>query len=206
MNEQLSENLKNKLQETIWVAKQLFTRGKTSGSSANISFRHDDKIYVSGTNTCFGNLTQESFSVLDLQGNHLEGIKPSKEFPLHLMLYNNDKKNQSVIHTHSRYSTLWSCLEFDNKEDVIPSYTPYLDMKLGPIKLVDYFNPGSQELFHAFKEEIDDRRGYLLKNHGPIVADQSILKAFYSLEELEESAAIAWEITNSQLEFTRLRR
>jgi ribulose-5-phosphate 4-epimerase/fuculose-1-phosphate aldolase len=205
MDEQMSEKLKEKFQEIIWVARQLFDRGKTSGSSANLSFRHKDKVYVSGTNTCFGDLTIESFSVLSLQGEHIKGIKPSKEYPLHLALYNSRQDNQAVIHTHSRYSTLWSCLEFDNKEDVIPSYTPYLDMKLGPIKLVDYYAPGSEELFDAFEQRVDEQRGYLLQNHGPIVADETILKAFYSLEELEESAAIAWEFKNSDLKANKLR-
>lgn len=193
------EELQKSMQEAIWVAKALFDRGKASGSSANISFRLNEHVFISGTNTCFGNLTENSFAKLDLGGNHLEGIKPSKEFPLHLALYKQNSKNQAVIHTHSLYSTLWSCLYFEEWNDIIPKYTPYLDMKLGAVKLIDYYSPGSKELFTEFEKEVDDRQGYLLKNHGPIVSDQTILKAFYSIEELEESASIAWQFANSNL-------
>lgn len=194
-----SEELQKTTEEAIWVAKQLFARGKTSGSSANLSFRMGEHIFISGTNTCFGDLKEDSFAKLDLDGNHLAGIKPSKEFPLHLTLYKQSSKNQAVIHTHSHYSTLWSCLHFENWNDIIPKYTPYLDMKLGAIKLINYYSPGSQELFNEFAKEADSRQGYLLKNHGPVVAGQTILKTFYAIEELEESASIAWQFENSAL-------
>jgi len=80
-----------------------------------------------------------------------------------------------------------------------PLVTPYLDMKLGAIKLINYYSPGSQELFNKFAKEADSRQGYLLKNHGPVVAGQTILKTFYAIEELEESASIAWQFENSAL-------
>lgn len=192
-------DLEMKMDQAIWVAKQLFDRGKTTGSSANLSFRDGEHMYISGTNTSFGSLTKESFSKMDLNGNHIEGIKPSKEFPLHLTLYKMNSDNTAVIHTHSHYSTLISCLNLENEGDAIPNYTPYLGMKLGKIKLIDYFKPGSKELFMEFEKQVDGRNGYLLKNHGPIVADKNMESAFYSLEELEESATIAWDLMNSQL-------
>ena len=37
----------------------------------------------------------------------------------------------------------------------------------------------------------------LLKAHGPVVPGKSIMDAFYCLEELEESAHIAWELNRS---------
>lgn len=198
---QLSIKQKEKLAEVIWVAKELFERGKTSGSTANISCRIDDVIFISGTNTCFGRLSENDFAQMSLSGEHLAGVKPSKEFPLHLALYAQDSTNQAVIHTHSHYATLWSCLHLENKDNVFPNYTPYLDMKVGPVKLVDYYPPGSEALFAAFRARMDvAHRGYLLKNHGPVVADQSILKAFYAIEELEESAHIAWELAYTHLE------
>ena len=37
----MDEILKKKLEDAVWVAHSLFERGKTSGSSANMSFLHD---------------------------------------------------------------------------------------------------------------------------------------------------------------------
>lgn len=190
--------MEEKLKQALWIARSLFERGKATGSSANMSFKHQDKIYITGSGTCFGTLKEEDFSVVSLSGEHISGLKPSKEFPLHQMMYEKDEKIQGVIHTHSFYSTLWSCIDHQNVEDCIPEYTPYLKMKLGTVGLVPYSKPGTKELFDSFKKSINISDGFLLANHGPIVGGENLMNAFHSLEELEESARIAWEIRNSK--------
>lgn len=189
--------LEEKLEQAVWIAHSLFERGKTAGSTANMSFRDGDKIYVTGSGTCFGTLTKDQFAIIDLEGNHIGGIKPSKEYPLHLSLYQEKEETGAVIHTHSFYSTIWSCLQHENEQDCIPQYTPYLKMKLGTVGLIPYEKPGSQELFAAFKERIKDSDGYLLKNHGPVVGGKSLNDAFFALEELEESAKVAWTLKDT---------
>lgn len=187
-------SLENKFKDAIWIAKVLFERNKATGSSANMSFLHEGKIYITGSGTCFGNLTKEDFSITNMEGVHLKGIKPSKELPLHKTLYEKSNSIQAVIHTHSFFSTVWSCLKHKNEKDIIPSHTPYLKMKIGTIGLIPYGKPGSQMLFDLFAERINYSDGYILQNHGPVVGDKDLLSAFYSLEELEESARIAWEL------------
>ncbi len=66
----------------------------------------------------------------------MEGIKPSKEYPLHAMIYRYKPEMKGVVHTHSFYSVLWSCLEHEKKTDVIPAYTPYLKMKVGTVGII----------------------------------------------------------------------
>ncbi len=195
--------MEHKLQDAVWIAHSLFERGKATGSSANLSFRHHDRIYITGSGTSFGRLQTTDFSILTIEGEHISGLQPSKEFPLHQMMYQKDEKIQAVIHTHSFYSTLWSCMKHENIMDCIPEYTPYLKMKLGTVGLVPYGKPGSKELFAYFKECIDKSDGFLLANHGPIVGGDTLMNAFASLEELEESVKIAWHIRNgsSDIEF-----
>ena len=67
-------------------------------------------------------------------------------------------------------------------------------MKLGTVGMIPYEKPGTPELFQAFLDRIKHSDGYLLKQHGPVVPGKDILDAFYCLEELEESARIAWEL------------
>ncbi len=196
----MSELSENKLEQAVWIAHSLFERGKTAGSTANMSFRDGDRIYITGSGTCFGTLKKEEFAVIDLNGNHLEGRKPSKEYPLHLSLYQQKEGVNAVIHTHSFYSTIWSCIKHENEEDCIPEYTPYLKMKLGTVGLIPYAKPGSEELFQAFRERIQKSDGYLLKNHGPVVGGKDLMDAFYILEELEESAKVAWTLKDTKAE------
>lgn len=187
-----SDELNRKLEEAIWCARSLFQRGKVSGSSANLSFLHNDHIYITGSGTCFGNLTKEDFSEVSMGGVHISGKKPSKELPLHQMYYLKDQGIKAVIHTHSFYSTLFACKERKDIEgSIIPEITPYLKMKVGNIGMVPYAKPGSKELFAHFKEKVDKYDAFLLSHHGPIVGGKSIMDAFYGLEELEDSCRIA---------------
>ncbi len=188
--------LNEKLSQAVWVAHSIYDRGKTSGSSANISFIHDGVIYISASGTCFGSLTEDDFAVMTPDGTSLNSKKCSREFGLHKTFYTDKNGIGAVIHTHSTFATLWSCLKHENRDDLLPAYTPYLKMRLGDIRLVPYAPPGSEELFAAFRERVCDLNGYLLQNHGPIVGGKDILDAYYSLEELEESAHIAWLLRN----------
>lgn len=198
MNELSKNTLQNSLKDALWVCSSLFERVKASGSSANMSFKYDNHIYITGTGTCFGRLKEEDFAVVNLKGDWVKGVKASKELALHLIMYEKDENITSVLHTHSFYSTLWSCLEHENIVNCIPEYTPYLKMKLGTVGLIPYQKPGTEALFKDFKENIHKSDGFLLSNHGPIVGGKSILDAFYILEELEESCRIAWEIEGKQ--------
>lgn len=196
-------NLDAKFKDAMWIAKSLFERGKVTGSSANMSFLHEGNIYITGSGTCFGNLTEKDFSVVNINGEHIGGIQPSKEFSLHKTYYEKDTSIKAVIHTHSFYSTLWSCLIHENVKDVIPPYTPYLKMKLGTVGLIPYAKPGSQLLFDLFAEHVNDCDGYILQNHGPVVGDKNLMSAFYCLEELEESARIAWELRKENVDIIK---
>ena len=104
-----------------------------------------------------------------------------------------------MLHTHSCYAVLWSFVPGLPEQDCIPDHTPYLKMKLGTVGTVPYEKPGSQALFDAFRQRVEQSDGFLLKNHGPVVPGKDMMDAFYCLEELEESARIAWELFRAGL-------
>lgn len=190
--------------QAVWCAHTLFVLGKTSGSSGNISFRIGENVYISAGGTCFGTLSEDDFSVVTMQNICLAGKKPSKESPMHLAFYKAHPDMQAVIHTHGTYAVLWSCVPMAEKNNCIPAYTPYLNMKLGTVGLIPYVPPGSEMLFQEFESHLGGSKGYLLKQHGAIVAGKNIMDAFYGLEELEESAKIAWELMRAGLKDTHV--
>ena len=182
------------------MAHSLFERNKVNGSSANLSFRWEDTLYITASGTCFGTLTASDFAAVDLSGHCLPPRKPSKELPIHLTLYQKSKDIGAVIHTHSSNAVLWSFLASGNEMDCIPGYTPYLKMRVGTVGLVPYEEPGSRELFRVFCERITKSDAFLLKGHGPVVPGKDIMDAFYGLEELEESAGIACQLSRMGLQ------
>lgn len=192
----MDKTLEKKLDDAIWIARSLFERGKATGSVANMSFLHENELYITASGTCFGTLQEEEFVIVDMNGNQYNKLRPSKELPLHVSVYKNKPYVSAVIHVHSRYSVLWSCLPDLNESDCIPDHTPYLKMQLGKVGLVPYEHPGSQALFDVFDKYVEKSDGWLLSHHGPVVPGEDLKNAFYALEEMEESARIAWELRN----------
>ncbi len=196
----------SEIENVIWVAHSLFQRGLVTGSTGNISFRDKDIIYVSKSGSCFGRLDENSFAKISISGEILEG-KPSKEWPMHLKLYQMKDDCGAVVHTHSLNSTLISCVKgIEDKTDLLFEYTPYLMMQTnGKIGVVNYEKPGSKELFEAFyKISALDVNTYILKNHGIFVSGTDVLKAFYILEEFEQSSKIVLSV-QKDLEFEKIR-
>lgn len=191
------QTLEEKKHQAVWIAHSLFERGKTSGTTANLSFREGELLWVTRSGSCFGTLTEEDLIPVRLNDGlplHPEGPKPSKELPLHQMLYQNDPDIEAVLHTHSPSAVLWSCLSCCRGRDVLPHLTPYLQMKLGAVAAVPYAAPGSPELFAQMRAALGPERGYLLSHHGPIVGGKSLMNAFEAMEELEQTAWLAWQL------------
>ncbi len=119
----MSEVEKN-LELACWIAHAFFDRGFGSGTTGNLSFMQDGTLYITGGGTCFGRLGPEDFSAVDFSTMKWSGLKPSKELPLHAAVYRHNPEAKAVIHIHSTYATLWSCLPHDNKADCVPQYNP----------------------------------------------------------------------------------
>lgn len=82
----MNNEIKKNLAEAVRIANSLFARCKTSGTTANISFRCGDSVWISRSGSCFETLAPEDFVEVGLDGTILSDGKPSKELPLHLAL------------------------------------------------------------------------------------------------------------------------
>jgi L-fuculose-phosphate aldolase len=63
---------------------------------------------------------------------------------------------------------------------------------VGPIVLVDYRPPGSEELAQALLSANANTGVYLLANHGAVAVGASVRKALYRLERAEFLAHVEW--------------
>jgi ribulose-5-phosphate 4-epimerase/fuculose-1-phosphate aldolase len=172
------------------LAKSIFDRGLTFGSSGNISLRLDDGWLMTPTGSTLGDLDPARLSKLDNDGNHLSGDKPTKENFLHMAMYEERPETGAVVHLHSTHSVAVSCLADINPENVLPPITAYYAMRIGTLPLIPYFPPGGLDLARAVREMAGKYHAVLLANHGPVVAGKSLRDAFYAIEELEETARL----------------
>jgi ribulose-5-phosphate 4-epimerase/fuculose-1-phosphate aldolase len=181
------------LREQICVlAKSLFDRGLTGGSTGNISARTDDGgLLVSPTGTSFGRLDPAQLSHFNAKGMLIGGDPPTKEMPLHSAFYDTRSTAGAVVHLHSCHSVAWSMVQDVDADNFLPPMTPYAIMKLGKVKLLPFFRPGDPAMGEAVRGLAGKRSAVMLANHGPVVAGKDVEAACNAIEELEDTARLA---------------
>ena len=183
------------------LAKSLFDRGLTIGSSGNISVRLADGWLMTPTGSSMGNLDPNEISKLDVNGKLISGKSPTKESFLHIAMYDERPDSGAVVHLHSTHSVAVSCLAGIDKKNVLPPITAYYVMKIGKLPLVPYFPPGDINLAKAVKEMASNHHAVLLANHGPVVAGKTLEDAVYAIEELEETARLFLLLRNMKTQY-----
>jgi 3-dehydro-4-phosphotetronate decarboxylase len=184
-------NPENKIRERIVeIGVSLYRRGLSPGSSGNISARVTDGWILTPTNSCLGELDPATLAKLDWNGRHLSGEKPSKEYFLHLAVYENRIDSGAIVHLHSSYAAAVSCLEDLDPVSCIPPITPYFVMRVGKLPLIPYFRPGDKALAGEIARHAAKHAAVLLANHGPVVSGKELDSAMYAIEELEETAKL----------------
>jgi ribulose-5-phosphate 4-epimerase/fuculose-1-phosphate aldolase len=174
------------------LAKSMFDRKLTGGSTGNISARTSDGgLLVSPTGTSFGRLDPGRLSRFDAQGMLIDGDKPTKEMPLHSAFYDTRSSAGAVVHLHSSHSVALSMMPDVDADNFLPPLTPYGIMKLGQVKLLPFFMPGDPAMGDAVRGLAGKRSAVMLANHGPVVAGKDVEAACNAIEELEDTARLA---------------
>lgn len=130
-------------------------------------------------------------SVMDMDGRHLQGEKPSSEWRMHLEILRSRADVGAVFHTHSKFATTMACLKWE-----VPALHYYV-AAFGDeyIPVVPYRPFGSMELAaDAAKALSGPVKGVLLANHGAVVAGSTPEEAFQLAVNLEFLCEIYWKV------------
>ena len=100
------------LKEQVMLANQelqrqqlvIYTWGNVSGID-----RARGLVVIKPSGIAYEDLTPDKMVVLDLEGNVVEGsLRPSSDTPTHLELYRQFPSIGGVVHTHSKWATIWA--------------------------------------------------------------------------------------------------
>lgn len=181
---------KEQKSEMIKYGKKLVDYNLTSGTGGNISIfdPQTEQILITPSGYDFYEMTEDDLVVIDMDGNIIEGKvgnKPSSEWLMHRIFYQNRNDIQAMIHAHTIYATVLSCL----REPLKPTH--YMVALAGEdVKVADYATFGTEELSKNAFEGMRDRKAVLLANHGLIAGDSTLEKAFNIIEEIEYCSKI----------------
>lgn len=185
----------------VKLNKQLYDLKITLLTWGNVSLcdRNNNDIYIKPSGVSFDDLTVDQISVIDNQGKHRKGLKPSVDTPIHSLIYKAFPKIRSILHTHSKHTTVWcQCRKSipilgTTHADYFPGQIPLIDLpdtfdfnnyetNLGNL-IVDYFK--------TRQEQPDHIGAILLANHGVFIFSdnpETIIEKTITLEFIAEIA------------------
>ena len=189
-------------QQMVLLARSMFERGYATGGAGNLSLKLPNGHFLATpTGSSFGRLIADELSVIDIDGNHISGKKPSKEAAFHLAIYRNNQDCNAIVHLHSTYLTAMSCMEGLDKDNAIRAFTPYFVMRIGELPVIPYLRPGDPKIADELAKRAGDYRAFLLANHGPVITGTSLVDAVDNAEELEETAKLAFLLKDKKIRY-----
>ena len=193
------------LKEQVYQANMLlpkhglvtFTWGNVSGID-----RAQGLYVIKPSGVPYEKLTPADMVVMNLKGEKVEGaLSPSSDTPTHTELYNRFPSLGGIVHTHSRWATIWAQAGRE-----IPAYgTTHADYIHGPVPITRSLTP--EEVERAYEHEtgcliaahFEQHRidpvavpAVLVRGHGPFIWGKNADEAVHNAVVLEEVAMMAW--------------
>lgn len=168
---------------------KLVEKGLTRGTGGNLSIRNrkENLMAISPSGIPYDEVSPEDIVVMNLNGDIVEGEnKPSSEYELHKIIYNNREIINSVIHTHPIYATTISCLNKD-----IPAVHYLIAFAGDKVPCAKYATFGTNKLAKNVNKALGSNyKAALLANHGLITIGEDIKEALEISEMVEFTAEI----------------
>lgn len=192
-----------KLKQQVWEENlKLRSYGLITLTWGNVSGidRDTGLVVIKPSGLDYGAMKPEDMVVMDLQGRRVEGKwNPSSDLDTHLVLYRNYPQIGGVVHTHSRWATI-----FSQAGRSIPALgTTHADTFYGDVPCTRKLTP--EEIAGKYEEEtgnvivetfaernIMDVPAVLVQSHGPFTWGKDPKKAVENAVVLEEVAMMAW--------------
>ena len=193
------------LKEAVYKANMLlpehrlvtFTWGNVSGID-----REAGLFVIKPSGVPYEELTPDDMVVMDLTGRKAEGrLNPSSDTPTHCELYKRFPKVGGIVHTHSRWATIWA----QAGREIPPYGTTHADYIYGPVPITRSLT--EEEVVRAYELETGkviaahfedhalDTKAVpcvLVRNHGPFAWGKDATEAVHNAVVLEEVAMMAW--------------
>ena len=122
-----------------------------------------------------------------MDGKKISGKgEPTSELNMHRMAYRERKDIGAVIHAHPPHATAFAAASASLDELMLPEML----VLLGPVALVPYATPGTEQLAEHLKLYLQNHDGFLLENHGALTVGSDLREAALRMELVEHNAQI----------------
>ena len=193
------EDLKQKVYEANMMLPKYGLVTFTWGNVSAVD-RESGLVVIKPSGVDYETMKPEDMVVVDLDGNRVEGkLKPSSDTPTHIELYKAFGNIGGIVHTHSRWATV-----FAQAGRGIKAYgTTHGDYFYGEIPVTrlmipeeiagEYEKETGNVIIETFKDKDPDMiPAVLVNSHGPFAWGKDAAEAVHNAVVLEETAMMAY--------------
>lgn len=166
--------------------------------------REQDIVFIKPSGLSYEGMTPEDMVAVDLEtGQVIEGNqRPSVDTQIHLELYRTFPQISSIVHTHSKWATIWA-----QAGKAIPALgTTHADEFVGDIPCTRAMRPEEIQIDYerntgrVIAETLRQRKLFpsgaiLVRSHGPFIWGETPQRAVEAAVTLEDVAEMAWHTT-----------
>lgn len=152
----------------VKAAKDAARYGLVLCSSGNLSERIDNEhMLITESGAWMSDISEDQAALCRIEdGVCLNQKKPSIETGLHRKVMKARPDINIVLHFQSPYATALACSDFDWENNMsIILEVPYY---IGPVAVIPYMVPGSDDLAEAVTESLENHNMAVLQNHGMV--------------------------------------
>jgi L-fuculose-phosphate aldolase len=183
-----SEELLAGEKEIIRAGSYLSARQYHAALAGNISVKvSEDRLLCTRHGADKGALEPEDIILCDMDGKKVSGNgNPTSEFSMHRMAYRERPDIRAVVHAHPPTATAFAAASVPLDALMLPEMV----VLLGPIALVPYATPGTEQLAEQLKLYLQNHDSFLLENHGALTIGADLRETAFRMELLEHNAQI----------------
>lgn len=174
----------------VEYGRRVYERGLIGGSEGNLSLRlGPGRLLVTPSGVSKGFLTPDMLVETDLHGRALREAGPwrvSTEVRMHAVVYARRPDVGAIVHAHPPVATAFAAARVALEVGVAPEAV----VALGPIPLIAYATPGTEELAARVGDAASDAQTMLLENHGALTVGETLERAWQRMEMLEQFAKV----------------
>ena len=170
------------------IGKRIYDHGFVAANDGNISVKvGPNEFYCTPTGVSKGYMTPDMIIKVDGKGNKIDGkLNPSSEIKMHMRVFQERPDVNAVVHAHPPVATAFTVAGVELDQYILPEAI----LTIGNVPTCEYGMPSTMEIPDSLMPYIQKHDAFLLKNHGALTVGNTLLRACFTMEEVEFNAKI----------------
>ncbi len=186
----LQAKYSHQIERMVKACHRVAELGFVQSQGGNLSERvAEDVVLITPTKVYKGDVRFDDICIVTMGGETLyapAGGKPTGELPFHLQILRKRPDLRAVVHAHPAILTGFA---INGGDWLQRPYLPEPVLEVGPMIMVPYAEPLSDELAHQFELVVHKSNGFLMESHGALMTSvENVYRALELLEMMESQA------------------